>query len=510
MFRSVRRVFRKHGTAAARTPRRGRPAVEALEGRLVPSASPGVTPPTDYWIAPAGPSASWTDPANWSLGAPPQAGQDVAFDQHSSTPCIIPADVAGLALHALTFGDFAGTVTDEAPALDVGALTLHARSTAGQELIIDAGALLRASQGFTFLGGEVSGGGVLEADGLTTINGASASDRPTLACQLDVGSGSRSGTLLFASAETQPLVVTGNGDITVSGAASAVQINTLLVGQEDMATAVSDGDGQAHTLRLTGGASLSRVDNGACLLGMGLVLDPSAGSITISPPASDSAFAAGPLDFTGLNADGRGLSMMGGTLAIGAGLAFDHGASIGGGVVKVARAAKLTLGTAESSPASVLSGGTLALRGTLFAHGGFSMAGGMLTTQGSPGSIIRLDPGTLFELDGGAVDVTPPGQATGTLTIDGNMLAEGGTILDNVSSAQGSFHSGLLRVNGDLTLQGTALRSADLAQPTVPFPHHTYALVSVSGQRTGDFTSSGIPATWAEVWVNGVLEVSEK
>ena len=72
-----------------------RPRLEFLEARVVMDFN--------YWIAPAGGSASWDVDTNWSLGTHPNIGQDIVFNTaRSGTSCYIPSNDVLPALNLLS------------------------------------------------------------------------------------------------------------------------------------------------------------------------------------------------------------------------------------------------------------------------------------------------------------------------------------------------------------------------------------------------------------------------
>jgi hypothetical protein len=186
--------------------------LEGLEERLAPA--------TDYWVAPAVPpgqtAASWDIDTDWSLGHKPTANtDDVVLDGgagHSSTPINIPNGSVE-APKSVTFKDWTGSLTVDGN-LTTTTLELDPRAAGTNDLIIDTGGTVIATSSFRWQGDGITGPGTFQVKGTATINGTDANHKPSLAALLQVGDGTVGTTMTFAD-RSQPLVVTGNGNVTV-------------------------------------------------------------------------------------------------------------------------------------------------------------------------------------------------------------------------------------------------------------------------------------------------------
>lgn len=197
----------------------------------------------NYWIAPAGGSASWDVDTNWSLGTHPNIGQDIVFNTaRSGTSCYIPSNDVLPALNSLTFGDWKGSLYADVN-LTAGTIEFDSRTNTSQmDVFITSGTTLQATTALKLLGGDIEGSGTLQAEGTITVNGTSATDKPTLKTMLKVGDGTAATTMTFASG-SQPMVVSGGGAITVNANGKIVFANTPVMGQNTV-TAISNGDVQ--------------------------------------------------------------------------------------------------------------------------------------------------------------------------------------------------------------------------------------------------------------------------
>ena len=82
--------------------------------------------------------------------------------------------------------------------------------TSQMDVFITSGTTLQATTALKLLGGDIEGSGTLQAEGTITVNGTSATDKPTLKTMLKVGDGTAATTMTFASG-SQPMVVSGGG-----------------------------------------------------------------------------------------------------------------------------------------------------------------------------------------------------------------------------------------------------------------------------------------------------------
>ena len=110
------------------------------------------------------------------------------------------------------------------------------------DIYICSGTTLHATTALNFFGGEIDGGGVVQAEGTITVNGTSATDKPTLRSLLNVGDGTAATVMTFQSG-SQPLVVAAGAGITVNANGKIVFNNQPPAGNNSI-TAISNGDTQ--------------------------------------------------------------------------------------------------------------------------------------------------------------------------------------------------------------------------------------------------------------------------
>jgi hypothetical protein len=494
-----------------------RPLLEGLEERAVPAS----TTVGNFWIASQGSSAAWEVVTNWSLLHAPTSTEDAVFDvAHSSIPCVLGAGLVAAPASVQFGGGWTGTLTVNG-SISTPTLTLTARPAAGPGIIIGSGSQVEVTGAMTFGGGNVSGSGKLLVDGggKLSVTGTSAADRPTLGCNLQLGSsdGSTTGSMEFGpNIAVQPLVVTGNASIIVNNQSFISFDGRPLAGNQSV-TAISNGDAGSETITVnTGGQVLS---SGAYeqIVGMGVA---NYGGYVIAGNSSGN----GTLHFTGNLGPvfgSTGLLMNSGSLNVNGSMAFDYGALIQGGTVQELNSSSvLTLGLTSTSGVSSMTGGTMNLPGTLVAHGGFNLAGGSLNTTGSTLSTIQVDNGTVFTMSGGTVTLatlnsaTNPSAVVGNLLIQGDFSGTGGTLQDLVCTVNGNFSLGRLWVSGKVTFgPGLTFSCYDVA--TNPQGPHTWYPIEWSGTRSGNLstnlTASPGQGPWTYSWddTNGRLVINE-
>jgi hypothetical protein len=226
------------------------PKLEALEAKVVPS--------TDVWIASGAMPVSWDNPAAWSLGAAPSAGDDVVLQTdpqgQGSAPVLLGS--ATPSLNSVTLeGSWTGTLTLQAAGqLNAHTITLEARPQAGDEVLLDPGTEVHSDTALNLSGGSIAGAGIVQAEGAVTVNGTSAADAPTLGTYLEVGDGITPTTMTFAE-QSVPLVVTADGNIDVRAGAS---VDFEAMPMSGPAAAVVSADAGPHTLALDGGTVTTR------------------------------------------------------------------------------------------------------------------------------------------------------------------------------------------------------------------------------------------------------------
>ena len=485
------------------TPAKRRPIVKKSTTRLrLEWLEVRVLCDADSWAPVAG-SSRWDSDLNWSLHRQPAAGDDLNFNDASSKAlCMLASGIVLPNFKSITFGDWSGALYTSST-LTADTITLLARTnTATHELVL--GASLKANTALNIQGGSVYGGGpgTLEGDGTITVNGTSATDLPTLGAPLSVGSadGTKPAVMNFDEG-SQPLVVTGQGvNITVNPGSNLHFWNQPLAGNTT-ATAVSNGDSQAHSIILNS-ADLYRINSCPCFVGMGLIVNGGS-ELTVNHPLG--LPDGGPLHFTGSNQDGYGLDVAtGAAVTLDAGLAVDNGAWITGGTTTLDPSVPLTLGVAAGSRPSVLNAGVFALGGSLTAHGGFDLYGGLLGTFGSQVSAITVDAGNQVWMDGGEIDVTYLGDAMGAtavgkLTIYGWFYATAGKIVNNMDTRNGGHIGGTFLVNGNVNFTSDVIFSSQDLNPNPGNVNWRWSLISWTGTRSGSATVS-LPANWTYTW----------
>ncbi len=213
---------------------------------------------TDLWIAPAAAivpgqgAARWDVGTNWSEGHSPNINDSAVFDPNAmangvkgtNTPCYVPAGDNLPTIIGLSLNDWgvpnnanqAGTLTLNSD-LAANSVNLNARTNnAGNpEVIVNSGSHLFALQSLAWAGGSVTGAGDFGMGGTDSINGSSATDKPTLGSLMDVGTTfankTYTGSLSFAQ-NSQPLVVQGNANINVNPNSSLTFLNQAAQGAE--------------------------------------------------------------------------------------------------------------------------------------------------------------------------------------------------------------------------------------------------------------------------------------
>jgi hypothetical protein len=369
---------------------------------------------------------------------------------------------------------------------------------ANPELIINRGAAVTADAEFNFNGGYISGQGRLRVGGDDVIKGTRATDKPTLGVLLMVGSrnGRVRGSLYPGDGATQPLVVKGAGNITVNPGSRVGFSLPPLAGQASV-TAVSNGDGGAHTIHVNGGTITVQVRS-EVFVGMGV--DMQGGRLTVLP----GGMSTGPLHFTGKNAFGRGLTVSGdgqvellrADLTVDAGAQFNDGCS-----VEVCPGRTLTLGINAMSPVNVMTGGTFTLQGDLVAHGGFEMEEGRFAHGTAGISTVTVDPTNTFDVEGGELDITDVvgENAFGILNVTGKFVANRGKIVNTVDTRGGNFRSGTFKVDGDIELAADVVFSSTDLNPAPGVVNRDWRLLEWTGDRTGTFTFD-LPNNWTSNW----------
>jgi hypothetical protein len=467
----------------------------------------------NYWIAPplqqGQTAASWDLDTNWSLGTHPNQGQDIEFNaQKSDTPCNIPANDPIANLNSLTFGDWAGTLTVNAgTTVTASTVTVSARKNLnpGDEIILNAGSQIHASQTLNLLGGKVSGQGTLQAEGTVTVNNTNANDPVTLAAPLSVGTANGAVRSFMTTAQTsQPLKVQGNGQITINNNSVLDFLNQPPQGQNAV-TAITNADNAQHSIYVLSGGSISYAStNYEVYVGMGVYLWD--GKIAVTNPANNPRNVAPPLHFTGSNPAGGGLFIRGSgevDVLFSASLSFDGAAEINdNGTVTTYGGSLLTLGVAANSPAGVMYDGTINMYGgKIISHGGFYMLGGTLACQRNASTTIQVDAGTAFNFEGGTITTGQvQGQVNGVINFVGDFVGSGGSIIVMADTTGGKLRTGHIHVTGNVQIinRGVTFTSGDVnANPGNV--NRNWNLFDFTGALTGDFTYS-LPNGWTNNW----------
>ncbi len=487
-------------------PSRSRPRAAAYFRPQVLQLEERVVPVTDTWIA-KGAMADWSVGTNWSLGVSPVAGQDVLFKIDPGTGagdsgCYLSVTTPTLA--SLTFdptwNDVLNLVAGSGDngVINTHNLTLNARTSTllpTYEIGLSTNSKVHCDQDVEFKGGSIGGSGTLQVEGVLNIGGTTAADKPTLGCLLNLGDGTVRTTMAYSS-NTVALVVKDGGNITVNTNA------TLDFDGCDTATAISNGDTNTHTITIAGG-TVNRTDNAEMFVAMGVTIN--SGDLFVYAGGS----GGGPIHFTTSSAGpgNGGLIVNGGAFDVYGSMIVEQGVYVDGGVSFVETSGTLTSGQNGAPRVVNVGGGTVYLEGQVVAHGGIDMAGGTVSTRGSVTSMVTMDAGDTFGMDGGALDVTTTSGAVGKLEIaGGNMYIEAGTVVDNCDSGTGAF--GQLIVDKNLTISGNAATFDCSDEAMVGVVGFAFPAITVKGTLSGDFYFYDLPTESSHSWAAGVLTIT--
>lgn len=357
---------------------------------------------------------------------------------------------------------------------------LQGDTTSLQGNIVDNATLIFKQGTNGSFGGAISGTGAMVKQGSGTLTltgnnsytGTTRVDSGTLALGAGTSIASSAGVGLAAGA-TLDLSAAGNQSVgALNGGGGTVNIgaNTLTIsgtGNGAFAGTIN-GTGAlvkngASTQTLTG-ANLytggTTVNDGALVLGAGGSL--AAGSaLNLNGTGVLDLSAGGNQTIATLGGDGGQVRLGGTTLSVGAGT---YGGVIAGsgGVNKTGNGA-LTL-----NGASTYTGPTQVNAGSLIVGGDAAHASASVQSNVTVANTATLSG---FGQINGNVDVRAgghlaPGNPVGSLTINGNLLAEQGSSLDFAFGAPGANFSTpgqghSVQVNGDLTIHGATLNPSD-------------------------------------------------
>ncbi len=407
-----------------------------------------------FWTAAA--NGSWTDPGNWSTGAPPG-----------------PDDDAVLGITGFTISDnYTVSITTT---ISVNSLTI---SNAGAELFV-------ATPGMASIAAAVTNDGDIELQNAVAVTvGGDFSNAATT--RVDTNAGASGSTLAIVGTLTNSSQFDlGNSSLTAASIVTAASLaNTGTVVLEGNSAGGTAGEGE-----LVIAAAAPATESGSLSLSGQSLLQFSGGSIGSIAQGGDiylgAAFAyLADAGATTSNSALSGLTSNAGTLEL------EYGATVAlaGGLTNTGT---IILDNATNYGLSPSGGSTLTLAGTLTNSGRISVGNGGLTgtalvsvgALANTGTISLNGNGTAGNPGQAVLDVatTAPSSWTGTLDLYGAALLEysSGSITDVASGAQiyiatsdgyiadagatttSSALTGLATVEGDFELQyGAALALA--------------------------------------------------
>jgi hypothetical protein len=477
---------------ATRKPRRpvfSKPCVEGLEERIAPA--------TDIWIATA--AGNWSVGTNWNFGIKPMAGMDVLFQVAAgagAASCTLDAATPTLAsvTFAASWDSYQLSVTSSG-ALNANNIILSARTTGTKptyDITTASGTSVTVNSDLEFNGGGIGGSGTLTVTNTLNVGGTTTGDKPTLGCQLNVGDGTTN-TLMSFKANSVPLVVKDNANITVKTNATLNFDGALPQPGNLTVTAISNGDTNTHTITVAGGI-VRRTDTAEMFVAMGITVN--SGSLIVTTGVPPNGGQNGPLDFTEASAGpgNGGLIVNGGTVTVSGNLSVDEGIYIAGGYVDLNVNYTLTSGQGGASRTVYVMGGYFQVAGILQAYGGVDMLGGMVATNGNTTGVITMGAADDFYMDGGSLMITVgiAGQpALGELRIaGGNMTISGGTVEVDCDSTNNKH--GQLQVDNTLTI--TSGNTATFVTQDLDFAAFGYVMNAITtGSESGDFSTYNLP-----------------
>jgi uncharacterized repeat protein (TIGR03803 family) len=411
---------------------------------------PGAASPPDQWTgANSAVDNNWSDGANWSLGAPPTAGQTALFTNNANVQ------------------DFASTV-DAAFTNAVGGLDID--STWGGTITVNSA--LSVGGSFTLASGSFGGNGAVTVAGHTL---------QWTGGQIDLGAGGFTNTgVLTADTSAGSLVLSGAGTLTNTGSIAEAGTNSLVLENN---AALSNGN--AATFDLTNNGSVSQSGGGTLTNAGTLEKTGGSGTSTISSSFINSAQ----------------ITVDTGTLAL-----ASAGGTSTGGAFNVSQGATLNLtGGASVAYTGTYTGtgqGTVALSAGTLAVGAdgatFDMAGNLFQWTGGTIDVTNgtfTNTGTINYVGAGNVALTgPAGLVNDNLIVQtstGTLLLEKGTALTNA----GTY---LVAGNGGISQSGTcALVNAGTLEKS-------------TGTGTATITTTTLSNTGTVKVSSGTLDISAK
>lgn len=483
----------------------------------------------DFWTGTASPD--WFAGANWSLGAPPAAGDNVYLDTTAPNGTLISgatasANSVNVGLNNIgmltianggilnsgqgIIGRQAGS-TGTASVSGVGSVwnaqgVAIGFNGAGTLSILNGGAVMSAAGYTVALGNSVGSSGVATVDGAgSTLSSAEIVVGEAGDGTLTVSNGGKVLTTQFSSiigksaASIGAATITGAGSSWVHTGTSGFWVGqsgtgTLTIangGTVSVATDVVLGyqTGGVGTATVTGAGSIwsnaadmnvGRAGSGALTIADGGVVSV-AGTMTVATMAG----AAGALNIgaaAGAAAAAPG-TLNAATIQFGAGngtINFNHTgsnysfAAAIGGLGTINQVAGTTILTADSSAftgATSVTGGRLAVNGSL-ANSVVTISGGILGGTGTVGGIVAANGGTVG-----------PGNSIGTLNVNGNVSFAAGSTYQVETNAAGQ--SDRIAATGSATLNGGTVFVSGVA------PIGTkYTILSANGGIAGAFAGA--------------------
>ncbi|MCG6121462.1 MAG: autotransporter domain-containing protein [Microvirga sp.] len=345
---------------------------------------------------------------------------------------LIEIDDGGAVVASTVVADSSSTIRILGSSGARGALTTGeiARQTGDTLLFVDGGRLVASTSNPDFLKGFVDGAFSVGGGGAyVDTNGFNVGLNPGFG-----GSGA--------------LVKQGLGTLTIAGTASHAGGTVIEMG----------------TLALSGGGSL-----------------PSTGGLVLQGGAFDISGASGARSVSDLSGSG---SIQLGSNGLSFGTAVNTqftGAISGSGDLTKVGSGTMTLGGDASlfSGAVTISGGTLAVNGTL---------GGSMNVSGA-GALAGS--GTVGATTVGAGGVVSPGNSIGTLTIDGDLTFGAGSVY-RVEVDPSGTSSDLIVVNGVARLAGTVMH---VGQDGAYRPQSEYRILTATGGFDGT-TFDGVSSSY--------------
>ena len=401
-------------------------------------------------------------------------------------------------------------------------ITSHSITNTGGTILANGGTVQLPGPGGgseTITGGNISvvNGGTLTASSSTILNGVTMSVDGTSSASLggQVGNGSGvvvSGTLTLDGAKFNGSLLTNGGTVnttvstlsTLSGAlihnAGAIinVVNGSALELESGGTYTNAGTiNVMNTAQLSvlNGADLTNFQSGTLTGGTYNIagtmnfdigdLVTNQAAITMSGSGSVWADASGPnglSDFSTNGAQGQFSLLNGASLQSG-------GDFTNSGAVTIGAGSSFTMGSSGTNNYTQ-TGGSTVVDGTLQATT-VNLNGGDISGTGALVANVENE---------GSVD---PGDAPGTLTIEGNYTQGSGGVLD--IEIDGASDYDRLIVTGAAQLNGTL--NVTFGGGFSPYDFETFSDVMTFTSVTGNFSSVDQPGNWVEIWSSNTLSL---